>query len=193
MQDDPLNVVYDDSNNALITLLEPTSAANYTGATDFVVFRINLNKSALLNSDADKIIVTSKVLDKAQMNLSDIDVRIIEFAGNYGTDEIYEQTFNLDQNKTTITAGIVLDPTKMLKLSSNDDTISRINIEVYSNSADNELDSAIIGCNVEIDNVKKVDSNMICNAMLAVGGFVMTIGAFTATPFWNPTRRRRKW
>ncbi len=176
-----VDIIFDKGNNLDLFMGDTSGTVleSYTGADDWLLAWIYLNKTSIIEN-ADKIAVSVKILDPATADLSN---RQITIGLLIGSEYLYKQTFNAtDAINRTLTAEITLDAIKILKLSSAD-----TNPYVFIQLPADDLDNVILGYRVDLYNTKKVDSNLICNSMLAIGGFVMMLGAFAATPFWNPT------
>ena len=124
-------------------------------------------------------------MDPATLDLNTAKVKIFLVLDS---DRLYEEYVNTtDAVNNTVSREIVLDAIKRLKIESAS-VDPYVVVGVQSGSDSNELDNAIIGARLDIYDTKKVDGNLISNSMLAIGGFVMMLGAFAATPWWNPTR-----
>jgi hypothetical protein len=175
-----LDVVLDEENNLDLVMADKINVGGTAGGSDFH-FWVDLNKTNLDNVDLIKVIV--KIFETGDMNITNTKVVVQLYAG---TEIISEKTEELEGINETLSFEIPIDAVKRLKLDSADS--ASVHVWLLPRSGTNDFDNAVVGFRVELYDTKKVDSGLISNAMLAVSGFVMIIGAFAATPFWNPTR-----
>ena len=146
-------------------------------------------------NDIDKIVIEINIFDKA--NTSD-EIYINYQLWTYDSvkQDVVTHLSELKQVSSNLSKyEIIITPTTKLRIRYGEsmpeynDSFA-LYFEVFDNQ--NTLQNAVIGYNVKIYKCSHLNSELIMNGMLAGSGFIMLIFAWAATPFWNPTTRRRR-
>lgn len=185
-----IDAVYDDSTDEDLVLLS-TDTVKSTGdfPTDYTYVWVQMNKTALEN--VDKIVILLKVHDAASVELDKVNIKVQLQSYKWGSDYFFDiGTYNLtDAYNSTLRVEIAIDAIKRLKISSSD-TNPVLLVMLRSSSTSNlvDLNNLVFGYKVELYDVKKVNASAISNTMLVTAGILSWIGAFAATPYWNPMK-----
>lgn len=176
------DLVFDSENDLDIAMMTTTGtvSGSTSAGSDYAFAQIQLNDTSL--ASVDKLVVVAKILDTANAEFDKFRVRWINAEG--------ETIAELNQNESivnsTVRFEVHVDAIKRLKLQ--DDGVSTLYVYLYSKGNTTSLENVIWGYRVELYDVKKVNATAISNAMLVVSGILAWVGAFAATPYWNPMK-----
>ncbi len=178
------DIIFDETENMHITMFDTTNPIGTHTYSEHGKILFIVNGTAI--EKTDKIIVYSKILDKASANITNAEI----WFGIVGGERLATIQVNItDQLNGTAKTEIPIDAIKKLKIQQAGRDV-HISVVWYGN-----INNMITGARVELYDIEKVDTNNIANIMLAISGIVIIIGAFTATPWINPSRRfgGRRW
>ena len=181
-----LSVAYDDTNDFSLALATKTSDIVGTTSTKYEVidYVYYLNKTALEN--VDKIVVVLKIEDTGSHNITGDHLYVTLL--DWNTFNWKYQANATDAVNKTVRIEIPIDAVKRLQLSSSPADKISMYVSLYADGVDNSLSNVVFGSKVELYDVKKVNASAISNTMLVTAGLLSWIGAFAATPYWNPMK-----
>jgi len=144
----------------------------------FIDYRINI--SQIENIDKIVFIVGS---DDGLTNNTRLIIRTNN--GNI----LFNNPEPLGNSSTKYKYEVEITPTIRLKLM-NADSLHLI-VDKMKNPDGQNPEGKVYYSRLELYDTQKIDGNMLSDGMLGVSGFLMIFGAFAATPFFNPTQKRK--